>query len=187
MAARRCVVEYGGRSAKLAGDASPPLGGLYELLPELDAPLQIDDARLSFWPLSVSIQALRPSVVLLFPSVPFSLVAVSSRCRRLRVLGVLYILAGFPVVPQAAELLLYLVKHIVGQLRAQLLVELDQQRIPAAVAGNPVPPTVGNAQEYSSQCFGVHTGVLRHMYRIEQLLVINVARGLRCLIFFHTR
>jgi hypothetical protein len=111
-------MKYGDRSAKLAGGACPPLGGLYELLPELDAPLQIDGACLSFGCLLVCVQALKPSVVLLPLSVPFSLRAVLSRCRRLGVLGVMYILAGFPVVAQATELLLYLVKHIVRQQRA---------------------------------------------------------------------
>ncbi len=133
----------------------------------LNAPLQIGDACLSFWCLPVGIQALAPCVVPLPPSVPFNPVAVSSWCRRLGILGVMYMLARFPVVPQAAKLLLYLVEHIVGKQYVQLLVELHQQRIPAAIAGNPASPTVGNAQEYSPQCFGVLTGIPWYMDRIE--------------------
>ena len=116
-------MQHAGHAAKLAGDTRPSLGGVYELLRELNAPLQIGDACLSFWCLPVGIQALAPCVVPLPPSVPFNPVAVSSWCRRLGILGVMYMLARFPVVPQAAKLLLYLVEHIVGKQYVQLLVD----------------------------------------------------------------
>ena len=44
-----------------------------------------------------------------------------------RLLGIIDVLAGFPVVPQSAVLLLDLVNHVIGQECAQLLVKLDNQ------------------------------------------------------------
>jgi hypothetical protein len=118
-------VQQAGRAAKLACDSRASLSGVHEFLRELYAPLQIGNARLSLWRLSIGVQALVPCVVPLPPSVPFSLVGVSSGCRWLGVLGVMDILAEFPVVPQSAKLLLYLVKYIVGQQCAHLLIEFD--------------------------------------------------------------
>ena len=70
---------------------------------------------------------------------------------------------------------------VVGQQCPQLLVQLDQQGIPAAVARNPASPAVGDADEHPSQRVRVLAGVIRYVQSVEKRVCMVIRIHLRLL------